>query len=307
MHPSRRDILIGCLLALFSTLIWSGWVVLSRFGVTHTFSAADITAIRFGAAGLLMFPLWVREVRHYSMIRHFKGITVAFLIGAPYTLLAVQGMAFSSVVHAGIINAMSVATTFLFSFLWLNNAPKSMQWVGVFANLCGVGILILAKDHVAHAANPVLGCALFAMAGFIWGLNIGCTKKWALSAMGATANVCVWSMLLYLPIYFYLCPPQSISLASLWGPLGFQLFYQGFLTSIVAFFAFTQVIHKLGATAASAFIPLVPLFATLAAMWWLNEIPTALEWLGLGLIFVGILLTTGILKGKRAVERYARI
>src|SRR5216117_726773 len=44
--------LAGCGWALLAVAIWSGWLVITRVAVTSTLTAEDLSALRFGSAGL---------------------------------------------------------------------------------------------------------------------------------------------------------------------------------------------------------------------------------------------------------------
>ena len=44
----------GSALALLAVAIWSGWLVITRVAVTSTLSAEDLSALRFGSAGLIL-------------------------------------------------------------------------------------------------------------------------------------------------------------------------------------------------------------------------------------------------------------
>lgn len=75
----------------------------------------------------------------------------------------------------------------------------------------------------------------------------------------------------------------------------FQAVYQGVFNSIFALLCYNRAIKLLGATTSSAFLPLIPVLATIAAIPMLNETPIPLEWLGIALASGGVLLSTGIL------------
>src|SRR5689334_3189650 len=57
----------GVLWGLAAVLIWAGWWVLTRFSVTGSLRATDLAALRFGLAGLVMLPVFLR---HRTAIAH---------------------------------------------------------------------------------------------------------------------------------------------------------------------------------------------------------------------------------------------
>jgi drug/metabolite transporter (DMT)-like permease len=50
----------GAVYGLAAVSIWAGWSVLTRLAVTTRLDAWDISALRFGLAGLLLLPLAAR-------------------------------------------------------------------------------------------------------------------------------------------------------------------------------------------------------------------------------------------------------
>lgn len=61
MTPQRREfwIGIGCAAAILS--IWTGFILISRFGARTSFNPPDLLALRVGIAGLVMAPLLWRD------------------------------------------------------------------------------------------------------------------------------------------------------------------------------------------------------------------------------------------------------
>ncbi len=296
MQPSAspRELVLGTLLALLAIVIWAGWVVVSRFGVTkEVFTALDLTAIRFGFAGLLLLPWWLKYTKRYTKIDHLRGLVFAITIGAPFNFLAIQGISYATVSHAGIIHAMSTVATFGFSLLLMAMKPKKLQILGVVCALMGVGVLLLAHD-IGEKTQAFLGYGLFIASGTTWGLYITLLKKWQISALHATVNVAVWSLFLWIPVYLWMFLTYSTDHIP-WMAIGFQVFSQSIMTSIVAFVAFSKAVHMLGSTTASAFIPLVPVLSTLMGEWFLGEIATPQEWTGIVCIAIGIFMATGAL------------
>jgi drug/metabolite transporter (DMT)-like permease len=296
----------GVAYALLAIVLWSGWVVVSRFGVTSSLSAFDITAIRFLVAGVLLLPFWIPHCRRYSLKHHLRSILLGFMMGAPYVAIVLSGIQHSSVAHAGIMQAASVISTYGFSYVLLNHKPKFIQVFGMMIAIGGIlWILIEALEVDVNTTSTWLGHALLVIGGISWGLYITCVKAWRLPALQASTEVAVWSLFLYLPLYFLFSPTDLF--AAPFSEVVLQGIYQGVLASIVGMMAFNHAIHLLGPTKASAFIPLIPALSTLLAIPLLSEHPTFIEWMGIGMISFGILLSTGILsktKLKHWVKRH---
>jgi drug/metabolite transporter (DMT)-like permease len=75
--------------------------------------------------------------------------------------------------------------------------------------------------------------------------------------------------------------------------------YIGTLPSFVGFVFYNRAVGEVGASKASLFIHLMPVFGTLLSALFLGEVPRIFHGAGIGLIFLGIYLTTAG-RAKRA-------
>jgi drug/metabolite transporter (DMT)-like permease len=109
----------------------------------------------------------------------------------------------------------------------------------------------------------------------------------------------VWVLALaYLPIYFFVFGARL--LAAPVGEVLFQALYQGVGVAIAALALYAWAIRVLGASLASLFMPLVPIFAVLLAVPALGEIPTALQLVGIVGVSAGMVLAAGVGPGSRS-------
>ncbi|PZP86434.1 MAG: hypothetical protein DI582_02905 [Azospirillum brasilense] len=288
----------GVMLVLFSVLVWSGWMVISSHGVRGTLTAYDITALRFGTAGLLLLPILLRKGLRLGPWGIWGGIFLACLMGATYNTLTVYGMRFAPVSHAGLINTGMLIVTTLGGIFLLKEKTSGMRVLGIAISLSGIACLLLANGTGDAFPHIHRGHALFFLGGAMWAVYALFVRAWKVDPLHVTAAVCVWSAVLFLPVYFAFIP-SHISAQNLHEAI-FQAVYQGIINSIFALLCYNRGIALLGATTSSAFLPLIPVLATLAAIPVLNEMPTGLEVLGIGLASAGVLLSTG------AIEKWLR-
>ena len=110
------------------------------------------------------------------------------------------------------------------------------------------------------------------------------TRAWNVAPFAATAIVSVPS-LAYLPVYALLRP------GLLGAPLGvvlLQAAYQGVLNAVVALYLYGVAVRALGPARGSLVPPAVPVLTALLAVPVLGEVPTAAQWLGVALVFAGL-------------------
>ncbi len=287
-HPDRAK---GVACVLFAVLVWSGWVITSRYSVTGTLSAYDITALRFAVAGVIMLPILMRKGWRIGRYGIAGGIFLSLTMGAAYNVVAVVGMKYAPTSHAAIIQTTMLASVSVLSVLLLREPTTKARLLGVGLSIVGIVILLSVED-TAKAQLAWLGHALFIRGGVMWSFYAIAVRAWKIDPLHVAAAVCVYSALLYLPIYL-LFIPSHIAEADI-REVVFQASYQGFINSVLALLCFNRSIGILGAATSSAFLPLVPVIATLAAIPLLGEVPSSIEWLGVAVATVGVFLATGM-------------
>ena len=281
----------GVALVLFSVLVWSGWMLFSSHSVRGTLSAFDLTALRFGTAALVMLPVVLKRGLRVGPWGIWSGLLLACLMGATYNSLTIYGMRFAPVSHAGLINTGMLIMTSLGGLFLLRERTNALRLLGIAISLSGIGCLLAANPAGDLYAHIHRGHALFFAGGSMWAVYALLVRHWKLDALHVTAAVCFWSGAIFLPIYLLFLPhgitpenaPQAV----------FQALYQGVLNSVFALLCYNRAVALLGATTSSAFLPLIPVIATLGAMPLMQEYPMKLEWLGIALASFGVVLSTG--------------
>lgn len=295
----KSQTLKGYSYILFSILVWSGWVVVSRQAMSGPLSAYDITAIRFTIAGLILLPVAFKKGLRIGPWGIWGAVVMACCIGAPYTNLSVLGMKYAPASHAStILNGALLVSTTTLGILLLKETTSPLRLVGVLVSIGGMGCMLMAKSAYGAGDNEWVGHVLFITAGIMWSGYTLFVKAWKADALQAAAAVCVFSMLLYMPPYLMFME-SHITLAN-WKPVLFQSFYQGVLTAVIALISFNAGIRLLGASRATAFIPLVPVLSTLLAVPVLGEIPSSLEISGVAAVSLGVLLSSGVIRLRRS-------
>jgi drug/metabolite transporter (DMT)-like permease len=289
----QHNTLKGIACVMLSVFIWSGWMVVSRFAVKGSLMPADITAIRFTTAGLLLLPIALRRGLSIGPWGWRSGFLLSLLIGAPYTLIATAGMMYAPASHAStVINGTLLVLTTVVGIHGLREETSALRLAGVLCSLIGIVCMLVAKSAYG-SADQWIGHLLFVVSGLLWGGYTLLARAWRVDAKHAAAAVCVFAMISYMPFYL-LFVRSHIGLHN-WQAVAFQAVYQGLFTGVIAFVAFNTGIHILGALRTGAFIPLVPVISTLLAIPVLGEVPTLLEWTGVASVSFGVFLASGIL------------
>ena len=80
--------------------MWAAWIVAVRLGIRTSLQPRDITAIRFGVAGLILLPYLLKKG---LAVGRLGGLGLAAIVlggGAPMVLVSYGGLLFAPAAHA---------------------------------------------------------------------------------------------------------------------------------------------------------------------------------------------------------------
>jgi drug/metabolite transporter (DMT)-like permease len=278
----NRDI-FGICCGLGAALLWGLQPVVSRYGVLRSLNPYDLTAIRFFVSGLILSPVLFRfKLRG---IGWGGAIMIAIGAGLPYVIIFNFGLTFSSASNGGVLapGANIVASTIGLYFL-AHVVPDRKRLFGIVLIL--FGLAVIGIDRIERVdERALIGDLLFVLAGATYAQFAIFSQRYRLSPLHAAAIVSVFSLLAYAPFYLSYGAKDIFN-----APLGevlIQVIVQGVLVSILATWFYASAINILGAGRAVVFVALMPLFSVAFAIPLLHEWPTALEFAGLSLVFVG--------------------
>lgn len=296
MTLSKKSCLAGLFWAVVAIAVWSGSLVMLRFGVTTNLNAYDLTAIRFGVAAVILAPVIVR--RGFAVEQLGAGGLVLLVsgFGAPYILLVSLALKTAPAAAAGSLNpgVLAVASVFLG---WAILGDR----VGL-VRLFGVAMILAGAAVVPDMTNSVpIGSLILIGTGIMWAVYALIVRRAGIPALHATAIVAVGSAVLYLPIYLMILPRQIVA-APLPDVLA-QAGFQGVLVSVLAVYAFNRSSELLGPIAGAALPALIPLVTVGLGLLVLGEPAGTREMQAAGLTGAGVAL---ILAGHGTVRRLWR-
>lgn len=284
LSTAGRQRLAGLAWAAVTVCIFSGWFVVTRFSVTRELRVWDVTALRFGIGALLLAPAILLHGRRLSRSAWLKGLAFACLWGVPFVISVALGLQLTSAARAASI-APTLMPVFagVFGFLFLHERPSAMRWLGYAAILCGLVALV----GVGAAPPNPLGLLALASAAALWATYTLLFRRSGLDAVQSAALICIWSAILFLPVYIGLGLSRLAAASP--SEIVFQALYQGVLMSSVAVVTFNRAVSLLGAAAATAIIALIPAVASAFAVPVLGEVPTLAEAVAIAAIVAGVL------------------
>ena len=283
------------LLLTLTTLFWSGNMVVGRAirGEVPPFSLAFW---RWAIALLLTLPLALPYLKDQwpQLRKGWKAILVLGLLGVGgYNTLAYIALQYTGATNASLLNSFIPVATIALSWAFLKKHLRRIEWMGVIISLCGV-MTIVGRGELATLA------ALTFNAGDLW--MLGAVFVWALYTTGLQwrpagvhpmlllAAFTTVGLLALAPAYIWeISQGRHVQLSG--GSLA-GIIYTGTLPSFVGYIFYNRAVGEVGASKASLFIHLMPVFGTLLSALFLDEVPQLFHFFGIGLIFLGIYLTT---------------
>jgi drug/metabolite transporter (DMT)-like permease len=292
-HLSRA----GVAWALLTVIIWGMWSVYSRLGLMRSLHPEDLVALRFGISGLLLLPLLFTISRGISRAVWIEGGLLAACQGAPFVFLLAAGLVFAPANHApALTTGMMPLFAAILSFLLFGRRTNTTRSIGLALIICGA--FTLAGVNSFAGSKVLFGDLLFVVASVMATIYALRADHLGLTATQGAGIVCVYSMVGYLPVYFFFADTHHLWEAPV-QELLFQAIYQGVLMGTISMLTFNKAIGLLGAPAASAFVSLVPVVATLAAIPVLNEVPSFWDSLAVAAISCGVLAAAGVFSRQK--------
>jgi drug/metabolite transporter (DMT)-like permease len=280
----------GALFGLAAVSIWAGNIVVAELGLRSSLTPWDITAIRFAVAGLVLLPFLMRRGLALDRLG-WLGVAALVLGGAPTVMLANAGLLFAPASHAGalfpgvmpLMVAVLAAVILKEAFTPQKNAGFVLIATGVVGIVWGSGGTIGTTQNIGHLV--FLGAAL-AFACYTVAM-----RRARLDGLHAAAISAVGSMLIYLPPYATLAGSGIFDASP--GAVALQALVQGLLTAVFSYVAYGLAVGILGASSGAAFAASCPAMTAFMAIPILGEWPSAIEWIAIALISIGVYVVSG--------------
>ena len=290
--------LLGAVAAISVVFFWSGWIVVSRFGVTNTLTVYDITGFRFavGAAVTLPYIIWRRTWQGLTLQR---VLVLTLTSGMPYALLSYFGFTYAPAAHGGVfLNGCLPLFTTLFGWVWVGQRSQISQLVGLGVILMGVVLVGYEGILSSSGAMTWFGDVLFLAAIALFAVFMVANRVWTLTPGQILFSVTIVSATVYIPIWLLWL--ESNLAAAPRSEILLQAAYQGLVPSVLGISFLNIAVRHLGANTTSVFLSAVPVVAALAAIPILQEMPGLPAWIGMMIVTVGILLALGIVGNNKS-------
>lgn len=273
VSPSRS----GYFFAAGTILIWSGFVLVARMGGTSVLNAFDITALRFGMAAIILFPLWL----FWKPIPLFNKtvLSLALTGGVGYSLVVYFAFNHAPAAHGAVlISGLLPFFVPLMAFVLLKEPLRRSLRLAL--PVIAAGMVLLGVDIFSRSGSTLFGDFLLVTSSLIWAVYTILAKRSGYGAWETAIGSALLSALMFLPIYL-LFLPKAIMLAPV-HDIVLQAIYQGVVVAVIAMLFFMAAMTRLGPARTGACMALVPAIAGVGASLILGEALNV--WLVAGLL-----------------------
>lgn len=282
-HASRA----GLIAAFFAICIWTGFILVSRYGGKGVLTGWDVTALRFGVGALIaLFFLPRVTLPPYKVILLFS-----IFGGVGYAVTVYAAFRMAPAAHAAVLLPGALPfTTAVIGWLWLRQTPSPAQRVALA--LVFLGISLTAADTFAHSAHltgmQMFGDLLFLCGSSLWAVFTLLLRRHPMPPLTAAVITTLGSAILFLPAW-WLFLHSTMSQAPV-TEIAIQAIYQGVLVVFVAMMLYTFAARSLGSQTVTLLMAIVPGLAAVSAVPILGEPLSLLTLAGLAAVTTGAML-----------------
>ena len=298
---------VSALTAFYLTtaaLMWAGNAIVGKILVQSS-SPVLLNTIRWGVTALILLPFAWRVFGSASPLwQSSKRFALLSLLGVgSYNVLLYLALKSSTPINVTLIGASMPIWAIVIGALFYKEQPNIKQIIGAVISLIGVTVVIVRGElERLIEIEFVAGDLLMVLATILWG-----AYSWMLShPKESTERTWPWSYFLLAQVGFGFC--WSLGFAVTEWQLEYSYFTWSWLTvfmiiyviigpSLIAYRCWGLGVSGAGATVATFFTNLIPLFTAILSTLLLQKPPELFQGVAFALILAGIYLS--IQKKKR--------
>ncbi len=272
-----------------AVLIWAANAVISKLATT-VIEPGAIAFYRWFFALLILLPFCIKPLwqqRKLALNNLWKLTALASLGMVLNQCLAYYAAHTTSATNIAVFLSLMPLFGLFLAVPLLGKALKKQALFGAVISLSGLVFMLSEGNPINLISNGIkLGDALMFISSLAYALYSVLLNKWQLPLKPWTSVFCqvVIGTILQLPL---LLVSNSYAIAS--DALPMVLFAAAF-ASVLAPWLWLQGVQRIGASNATLFMNLVPIFTVLISLIFIGKLPTTYHLIGGGCVLVGLLV-----------------
>jgi drug/metabolite transporter (DMT)-like permease len=283
------------LLLVLTVLFWATNFVLAR-SLVDILPPFTMASLRWSLAFLLLLPFAYSPLKRdwRLLVKHYKIVLVLSLFGvAMFNSLIYLGVQKTTATNATLLQSAIPILVLLFSVIFYRETLSKKQLVGVFFSCAGVATIISQGQlDTLLALRLNIGDLWILAAVSSWTIYSILLRYKPIEITGLSflaANILIGNILIYPFAIWELYSASTIDV-NVSKDVLFSVLYLAIFPSLLSYLFWNRAVAEIGAPKASLFIHLLPVFGTILAAVFLDEIPRWFHFVGITLVFTGIYL-----------------
>ena len=275
-------------LLFFMTIVWGGTFLFTKIGIEFCPPSLYIT-YRFIIALVISILIFGKHLKGISRQTLIHGLLLGLLFGGGF-ILQTYGLKFTSVTKSAFITGLAVSLTPFAYWLVKKKSTKTWQKIGVVIATCG-----LWQFTNPSFDNLNLGDFLTILSTFFWAFYITYMDVFThgRTEFKETAQLVMLQMVgaSFVSIFFFFLLEYETLYVEFNLSLLYSLAYNGIIASFLLTFIHTGVQRYTTPVKTALIFSLEPILASFFAMIFLGEILNQGEYIGAGIIFLGVIVS----------------
>lgn len=257
----------GYLYTFVTMLIWGSFSLFARINAYWQIQVWDTLFLRFLVAGLIILPIVIFK-KQWRFLLDYRMVLIAITGSVGYCAFVYSGFFYAPVAHGAVLlnGTFPLFTALIASLMLGQKIDRSTQ---LSLAIIIVTLMFLAMMMKNDPVGFGFGDVMFLCSGALYGLFSTLLRRWQFTAWQVVCGIAIWSMVLYLPIYFAFFTPDLAHIQPY--QLAMQAFFHGVLVVIVATLTYAKAVEKIGLFQASSIATLAPFLSAVVAVPLLNE------------------------------------
>ena len=280
---------------VLATLFWAGNFIVGKAAFVEDIPPMSLVFFRWLLVWLILLPFTYKEIIKYKEII-FKNLPLLFFLALTsvglfnsFTYLA---LVHTQVINASLFNTAIPAMIILLCFIFKIEKTNRFQIMGLILSVLGILSIITKLDfNILLTLNFNKGDIIMIGGVVTWGLYSSFLKKkkFTLPLLTLVHVLCTFGLLFILPQFLFEISQGKIIKFDI--NLSYILIYLALFPSIGSYYCWAGAVSIIGANRAGIFLSLIPLFSTILAMLFFNEIFYFFHFIGSVLIILGLILS----------------
>jgi drug/metabolite transporter (DMT)-like permease len=278
------------MLLMIPPLCWAGNVVLAR-GVSQMIPPIGFAFWRWTLAFLILATInWPLVRRDWpAVVRNWKVLVVQSRLGVTcFNTLLYMAVHTTTAINCALIQTTMPAFIILITLIAFQERVRLAQMAGVILCVLGASLVVLRGDlSTILNLSFAQGDLLMLLAVICYGIyTVLVRKRPAIHAMSFLTVTFGAGAVMLAPLYIWeTCFRKPVTFS---GDVMLSIAYVAIFPSIVAYFCWNRGTEMIGPNRAGLFINLVPVFASIMAVIWLNESLKFFHVIGMCLVIAGM-------------------